>query len=267
MTSMTKTILVIGRETYPGPELVHGLKHLGYSVRLLECCAAAGSIGGIEPPAGDIADPAVLAAACSDVFAIVDLSQLGDQTSGDVARATAAAVARWQAARQAGVQRIVTLVSDGIVGFYRRSEVLDHYSLPRPDGAAGVVGALSEALGALYACKYGMSTLSIRMGSCMAEPADERMLSTWISPADLMRLVKVALTADYCFEIVYGVSANAHRWWDNANAARLGYRPLDKAEAYAEGLRGRRSANLIENVFQGGSRVAEDFAGDIRRIR
>ena len=39
---------------------------------------------------------------------------------------------------------------------------------------------------------------------------------------------------DLHFEIVYGISNNARAWFDNANARRLGYRPQDRSEMYAE---------------------------------
>lgn len=264
---MTKTILLIGGDMYLGRLLSRQLQKWDYDVRTVDSRAAVGGGADVEQLVGDLADPALLDVACRGVFAVVDLSKLdGSRWDDDIAQGTAGTVALWEAARRAGVRRMVTLTSDSTVGFYRRSAVLDHLSLPRPDSTVGVLGALIESMATLYAYKYGMSTLSVRMGSCKAEPTDERMLSTWLSPADFLRLIKVALTADYCSEIIYGVSANARGWWDNANAVRLGYRPADKAETYAEGLRGRRSANIVENVFQGGPSVAQDFAGDIRRI-
>ena len=44
------------------------------------------------------------------------------------------------------------------------------------------------------------------------------------------------------------------------------YRPLDNSSRFASDLRGLRSANSIENAFQGGKGAADQFAGDVRRI-
>ena len=57
--------------------------------------------------------------------------------------------------------------------------------------------------------------------------------------------------------------------------AQLGARLIDSTakqmsdqffDRFAAALRGRRSANAVENAFQGGAAAASDFAGDIRRI-
>ena len=57
-------------------------------------------------------------------------------------------------------------------------------------------------------------------------------------------------------EIVYGISGNTRSWYDNSNAARLGYRPQDNSEAYAAEVFARaKSAEIDDNVYQGGSFV------------
>jgi uronate dehydrogenase len=246
------TILIVGGEMYLGRLLRDRLPPEGYNVRWIDSRPYGDQDGTTDP----LADFESLCDVCAGVHAIIDLSKLdkGRWGDGDVARSAAGLSVLWDAARANGVRRVVTLVSDGVVGFYRRSAVLDHLSVARPDGALGMVGALAESMAALNAYKYAISAMCIRMGACRPEPSDERMLSTWISPDDFSN------------EIVYGTSRNARSWWDNSNAYRLGYRPLDRAEVYADQLQGHRSANLIENVFQGGPGAAMDFAGDLRRI-
>jgi uronate dehydrogenase len=60
-------------------------------------------------------------------------------------------------------------------------------------------------------------------------------LSIWVSPRDLSQLIEIGLEhPELRYEIVYGVSDNARSWWDNSNALRLGYVPLDRSEDYAE---------------------------------
>lgn len=63
------------------------------------------------------------------------------------------------------------------------------------------------------------------------------MLATWLSPADCARLVHAALTApDVGHTVVNGISANTRAWWDLSGARKLGYRPQDDAEAFADRL-------------------------------
>ncbi|HUP28807.1 MAG TPA: hypothetical protein VM122_01445, partial [Usitatibacter sp.] len=66
------------------------------------------------------------------------------------------------------------------------------------------------------------------------------------------------------FEIVYGISGNQRAWYDNANAARLGYRPQDDSEDYADQvLRDEKQpADARAEVFQGGSFVSVEVGGD-----
>ena len=55
-------------------------------------------------------------------------------------------------------------------------------------------------------------------------------------------------------EIVYGVSANQRSWYDNSNALRLGYRPQDDSEPYAEEIlrKEKPSSDAIAEAHQGG---------------
>jgi uronate dehydrogenase len=74
----------------------------------------------------------------------------------------------------------------------------------------------------------------MRLGNVNDVPVDKRRLSIWQSPRDLAQLVTIGLEhPDIRFEIVYGISANTRAWYDNSNAARLGYRPQDDSEPYA----------------------------------
>jgi uronate dehydrogenase len=141
----------------------------------------------------------------------------------------------WEGARRAGVRRIVFASSCHAVGMYRRDERLDASSPKRPDGFYGLGKAFTEDLARLYYDRYGIEAACLRIGSCLPEPVDARMLATWLSPDDLARLVTACLSAPYLgFAIVYGMSANAQAWWSNDAVGYLGYRPQDSAEAFRE---------------------------------
>lgn len=176
----------------------------------------------------------------------------------------------YEAARRQGCRRIVFATTNHVVGFYRRQRTIDHSVMPRPDSRYGVSKAFGEALGRMYADKYGLQFLNIRIGNVGDKPLDLRRLSIWVSPRDLSQLIGIGLThADIHFEVVYGASNNARAWWDNANAYRLGYKPQDKAEDFAEIAHAASEAHPDDPItaqFQGGTFCALEFAGDVERI-
>jgi uronate dehydrogenase len=140
----------------------------------------------------------------------------------------------FEAARRNRVPRILFATSNHAVGFYPREQTIDHQVPVRPDGRYGLSKVFGEALGSLYADKYGLRVFCMRLGNVHDVPVDKRRLSIWQSPRDLAQLVTIGLEhPDIRFEIVYGISANTRAWYDNSNAARLGYRPRDDSEPYA----------------------------------
>jgi uronate dehydrogenase len=160
----------------------------------------------------------------------------------------------FEAARRNGVPRIVFPTSNHAVGFYRRDELIDHRVYPKPDSRYGVSKVFGEALGSLYADKYGLRFLMIRIGNVNPAPIDKRRLSIWCSPRDLAQLVSIGIEhPEIRFEIVYGVSGNQRSWYDNSNAVRLGYRPQDDSEPYANAVLAKeRPGDPRAETYQGG---------------
>src|SRR6266849_230195 len=93
----------------------------------------------------------------------------------------------FEAARRNGARRIVFATSNHAVGFYRRDETIDHRAAPKPDSRYGVSKAFGEALGSLYADKYGMEVVCMRIGNVNPRPMDKRRLSIWLSPRHPLR--------------------------------------------------------------------------------
>lgn len=187
--------------------------------------------------AADLAEMGALRRAVAGVDGIVHLGGYSVEADWDVIHDAniVGCFNLFEAARLEGVRRIVFASSNHAVGFYPRSETIGIDVPVRPDSRYGLSKAFGEALGALYAYKYGAEVMSIRIGNVSAEPADRRRLAIWQSPRDLVQLVRIGLEhPGIRHEIVYGMSDNARAWWDNANALRLGYRPLDRSEDYAE---------------------------------
>lgn len=160
----------------------------------------------------------------------------------------------FEAARRNRVRRIVFPTSNHAVGFYRRDHTIDHRVYPKPDSRYGVSKVFGEALGSLYADKYGMEVFCIRIGNVNPQPIDKRRLAIWISPRDIAQLVSIGIEHPKVrFEIVYGVSGNTRSWYDNSNATRLGYRPEDNAEAFApEVLAREKPGDPRAEMYQGG---------------
>ena len=167
----------------------------------------------------------------------------------------------FEAARRNGVKRIVFPTSNHAVGFYRRDRTIDHRVYPKPDSRYGVSKVFGEALGSLYSDKYGMEFFMIRIGNVNPVPIDKRRLAIWVSPRDIAQLVSIGIEhPEVKFEIVYGVSGNQRSWYDNANAYRLGYKPQDDSEPYAqEILKKEKPGDATAELYQGGIFVvAED---------
>ena len=159
----------------------------------------------------------------------------------------------FEAARRNGVKRIVFPTSNHATGFYRRDQTIDHRVYPKPDSRYGVSKVFGEALGSLYADKYGMEMYMVRIGNVHPFPLDKRRLSIWISPRDIAQLVSIGIDhPGIKFEIVYGVSGNKRSWYDNSNAARLGYKPQDDSEIYAKEFENEKPGNPIAEQHQGG---------------
>lgn len=175
----------------------------------------------------------------------------------------------FEAARQAGVKRIVFASSNHAVGFYPRKKRIGTDITVRPDSRYGVSKVFGEALGALYSDKHGIDVTCLRIGNVGPRPIDVRRLSIWISPEDLVQLIRIGLEHPRIrFEILYGASDNAASWWDNSRAQKLGYRPAGKAEefrAHAEAEQAKIGPDPVGDVFQGGAFCSAEFTNDVKR--
>jgi uronate dehydrogenase len=176
----------------------------------------------------------------------------------------------FEAARQAGVKRVVFASSNHAVGFYRRTRKIGVNTPVRPDSRYGISKAFGEAVGAYYADKFGMRVMCIRIGNVDDKPIDLRRLAIWVHPEDLAQLVRIGLThPDLHYEIVYGASHNERAWWDNETAFKLGYQPKHHGEdhaAHALNEQQEIAADPVGDLFQGGTFCAQEFDGDLKRI-
>lgn len=182
-----------------------------------------------------------MTAACRDVDAVLHLGGLSVEHSWErIAEVNiGGAYAVFEAARRAGVPRVVFASSNHAMGFHTPDEYpVPEAAVPLPDTYYGVSKVTGEALGALYAHRYGLDVIAVRLLACAPEPVDVRALSTWLSPDDCARLMEACLAApDAGYRVVYGVSANTRGGWVATEAARaLGFEARDDSEAFAARL-------------------------------
>lgn len=165
----------------------------------------------------------------------------------------------YEGARRHGARRIVFASSNHVMGFHRQDEVIDARSPMRPDSYYGLSKAYGENLAQFYWDRYGLETVSLRIGSSFPEPRDRRMLATWLSYDDLERLVVASLTAPVVgHSVIYGISDNATAFYDNRLAHHIGYRPKDSSERFRAAIEQRQPAIDINDpaaICQGGAFV------------
>jgi uronate dehydrogenase len=157
------------------------------------------------------------------------------------------------------VHRIVYASSNHAVGRTSRTDLLTVDARPRPDTFYGVGKVAAEALLSLYADRYGLDTLSCRIGSFLPEPTSIRNLSTWLSHDDCVRMIEACLTAPAPgYAVLYGISANTRAWWDLEPGRALGYRPMDDAEEFADRI-AASADDAAEGAHVGGPFTSETY--------
>jgi uronate dehydrogenase len=176
----------------------------------------------------------------------------------------------FEAARLAGVKRIIFASSNHAAGFYPREETIPAEAPPLPDSRYGVSKAFGEALGAMYALKHGIGVTSLRIGNVGEKPLDVRRLAIMLHPEDLVQLIRIGLEhPDIVNEVFYGVSGNTRSWYDNSRAEAYGYKPKHNAEkqvAYAEAEQKKASPDRVGDHYQGGTYCSAEYTADMTKI-
>ncbi|WP_433270330.1 NAD-dependent epimerase/dehydratase family protein [Actinosynnema sp. CS-041913] len=257
---MTARILITGAAGRVGTFLRARLASPDRVLRLLDIAEQPPAADGerVELVRASVTDPAAMEEACAGVDAVIHLGgHSGERPWAQILEVNIDGTHTvLEAARRQGVRRVVLAGSNHAVGFYEKSSgEAGDYLFPQPDTYYGVSKAAMEALGSLYASRYGMDVLTVRIGSCFEKPKDVRMLSTWLSPDDAARLFEVCLSAPSPgFRVVWGVSDNTRRWFSLDEARALGYEPKDDAEVHAaEVIAAAGEPNPLAEEYLGGA--------------
>ena len=256
-----RRLLLTGAAGGLGRELRGRLKAYCDTLRLSDIVALGEAAAGEELQVVALQDSAAVHALLQDVDAVVHLG--GVSVEGPFEPILQANIIGmhhlYEAARKHGVKRIVFASSNHVTGFYRQDEVIDARMPMRPDGHYGLSKAFGENLAQFYFDRYGLETVSLRIGSSFPEPKDRRMLATWMSYDDLERLVMSSLTAPVVgHSVIYGASDNTTSWWDNTAARHIGYRPQDSSEVFRAAVEARQTPLDMKDpvtLYQGGGFV------------
>jgi uronate dehydrogenase len=264
-------VLITGAAGHIGRVLRAGFQG-HYDLRLADIATQAPAQAGEEIVTADITRLEELLPVMEGVDVVVHLAGVPDEDRWERIRDMniEGCYNVFEAARQAGVKRVVFASSNHAVGFHRRDRMIDNAVAPRPDSRYGVSKVFGEALGRMYADKHGMSVACIRIGSFRPDdrPSAPRHLFTWISHRDMVQVTRRCIDyPDFHFALVYGVSDNARNRWDNANVRYLGFVPEDDAELHlAEIAAMGRAEDPREALFHGGFGCMAEFDGDPLRI-
>ena len=235
MLAGVPTILITGAAGGIGTMLRPRLARPDRTLRLLDIAdMTAGPAE--EVVRASVTDMAAMTAACRGASAVIHLASISGEASWQeiLQLNIQGTYVAFEAARRAGVPRVIFASSNHAVGFSpRESFPVPDYAFPAPDTYYGVAKVTGEALAGLYHYRYGLDTICIRILSCFPKPRSARSLSTWLSPDDAGRLFEACLTTpDPGFRVVFGVSANTRGGWVSlAEAEALGYRAQDDAES------------------------------------
>lgn len=253
---MNDTILVTGASGALGRQIAHGLTEAGYTLRLTDINPFPDPL----PPGAsfiraDLADGTAImqmAMGCKTIlhFGGVSVERpfmevLGPNITG--------LFHVYEAAKTASA-RVVFASSNHAIGFHPRTEPLDADCALKPDGYYGLSKAYGELMGGMYFAKHGVESVHIRIGSSLPAPVDARMLSTYLSYADLLRLLVRCIEAPVTGNcVIWGASANARTYWRDDARADLDWVPQDTADIFTDALKDKVTGDPVVEKFQGGA--------------
>lgn len=138
-----------------------------------------------------------------------------------------------EAMRAAAVTRHVYASSHHVLGAHPSAGLTPEEAVNlelAPDAVYGLGKAFGELASRMYARRYKIKTMLIRIGNADQQVGDGRSLRMWTSARDLAQLVSIGLSDERVeCETVYGVSRSPQPLFANPRAEELGYEPVDDA--------------------------------------
>ena len=236
----TDRILITGAAGAIGTALRDGLRAHWRHLRLTDIKPIQNLTNNEEAIVADVTDRPAIETMMQGVRAVVHLAgMIGNYDLEQLFRVNARGLFDvFEAARLAGVERIVFASSNHTFGCYPITESVSPALPPRPDSLYGVFKVLGETMLRNYYDRHDIRSVSLRIGTYRTLPIDQRSLATWLSPRDVAHLVDVSLRyPDPGCMVVNGYSNNTRLKTHDPNWAVLGYHPSDNAEDHREMLR------------------------------
>ena len=231
-----KRILMTGAAGGLGKVLRDRIKPWAEVVRLSDIADMGEARPGEELVPCDLSDKAAVMKLMEGVDAVLHFGGISTEAPFEaIMQANILGVANlYEAAYKNGVKRLMFASSNHAIGYYKTTDMLDANMPTRPDSMYGISKVFGEQMSRYYYDRFGLETVCIRIGSSFPEPANKRMMSTYLSYDDLTELLRCSLFAPRVgHTIVFGMSDNDSVWWDNRYAAHLGYRPKDSSARFA----------------------------------
>lgn len=227
------TILITGAAGRLGSKLRKGLAPLANRIRLADRTEITDLEANEEAFVFDLSDDEAVEEAVKGVDAIVHFGGAPLEAAWKTILASniEGTYNIYEAARRNGVKRVIYASSVHAIGYHKLTDRIDEDAPVRPDSLYGVSKCFVEALANLYWDKFGMESVCLRIFSSFPEPPERRMLWSWLSFDDCVRLVEASLTAPHVgCTIAYGLSQNKVCPVDTSNWKLLGYQPQDNTE-------------------------------------
>lgn len=260
---MTAPILLTGASGMLGRHLTASLIQAGYHLVLTDIAPFPDPVPAIASfTQADLADEAAMRALAQGCRTILHFGGVSvEKPFHTVLGPNIVGLYNVYEAARAAQARVVFASSNHAIGFHPRSTKLDADCALRPDGYYGLSKAYGELMGKLYWDKHGVETVSVRIGSSLPKPVDQRMLSTYLSFADLARLMVRCIEAGSVgCSVIWGASANSATFWRDDARAGLDWVPQDTADIFAAELAGKVTDDPVIEQHQGGAYCAIDYS-------
>lgn len=240
--------------------LIGGLALRGLSDKYAFSALNRSRVDGIPCTQADINDAEAIRPAFQNIDMVLHLSaETKDLSNWDKILTTTigGTVNVFEAARQAGVKRVVFGSTGGTMCGHERDDtlpygklaageydevgeswpMLTHLDPPRPDAPYSIGKLFGEATARWYADTTNMSMICIRLGAVLPEdrPTLLRHFPGYLSHSDCVQMIDKCLSAPSSikFDIFDAISNNKYRWRDTSHAKEvLGWEPTGTADIF-----------------------------------
>lgn len=159
-----------------------------------------------------------------------------------------------ESCRVYAIKRFVFASSHHAVGMLPSDANVHEEAPVVPDSFYGLSKAFGEAACGMYAHRYGIATMLLRIGNADPLVVDARRERMWTSARDLVSLIEIGLEHPKVrCDVVYASSDCPAEMFNNRHARSLGYRPKDDArDNRAPDFKGRDQLPSEQMAFVGG---------------